>query len=267
MTEGGVVVLAAAVLIALAALLVARWRQAALRRKAGQAFPTAWREVLMKRVRAYAQYDLRQKEVFERRIMLFLFTKKIHGVDTAMDDEVRLLVAASAIIPVMAFPAYNYPNVKEVLLYANSFDAQFQTGRYAGHREQIAGMVGDRFMNGTVILSKADLLAAFDGKPHSGNVGIHEFVHTLDKMDGAIDGIPEILLEHRYAGPWLHEMKRELQRMEKGHSDINPYALTSNAEFLAVVSEYFFAAPEKLRKGHPELYRLLSAAYGPKPQE
>lgn len=259
-------VLVGALLALLAVLLVALRSQALVRKKAGQAFPVAWREVLLKRVLAYARYDPTERKVFEKRILLFLVTKKIEAVDTEINDDVRLLVAASAIIPVMAFPTYNYPNVKEVLIYANSFDGKFQTQRYEGHREQISGMVGDRFMNGTVILSKTDLLAAFDGKPHSGNLGIHEFVHTLDKMDGAIDGIPELLLEHRYAGPWLHEMKRELHRIESGRSDISAYALTSNAEFLAVVSEYFFASPDKLRKGHPELFKLLTTAYGPKPK-
>jgi Mlc titration factor MtfA (ptsG expression regulator) len=92
-------------------------------------------------------------------------------------------------------------------------------------------------------------------------VGIHEFVHLLDKADGEIDGIPEALLKHDYVGPWLIEIKKEMKRIEKHHSDINPYALTNNAEFLAVVSEYFFDNPEKFKHRHPELYRLLSTIF------
>lgn len=38
-------------------------------------------------------------------------------------------------------------------------------------------------------------------------------------------------------------------------------ALTNNAEFLAVVSEYFFDNPEKFQKKHPELYQFLSAIF------
>ena len=122
-------------------------------------------------------------------------------------------------------------------------------------------MVSNRFQDGTVILSKPDLERAFDGLPHKGNVGIHEFVHMLDKEDGVIDGVPELLLEHQYIAPWLHEIKEEIKRIERGKSDINAYALTNNAEFLAVVSEYFFDNPEKFKNRHPELYQRLSAIF------
>jgi hypothetical protein len=130
-----------------------------------------------------------------------------------------------------------------------------------GPQKNILGMVGSDNQNGTVILSQPDLLRAFEGGLHKENVGIHEFVHMLDKEDGAIDGIPEILIEYAFVGPWLHEIKNEIKRIEKGHSDINPYALASNAEFLAVVSEYFFTNPEKFKRRHSELYSFLSRIY------
>jgi len=122
-------------------------------------------------------------------------------------------------------------------------------------------MVNGRYQNSTVILSKPDLFRSFDGLPHKTNVGVHEFVHLLDKEDGVVDGIPESLLAHQYVGPWLHEIKKEINKIERGKSDINPYALTNNAEFLAVVSEYFFDSPEKFHRRHPELYGFLSTIF------
>ena len=224
-------------------------------------FPAEWRKFLLERVASYSHLGQKDRTVFEHRVQLFLAEKRIQGIDTDIDDAVRLMVASSAIIPVFAFPGYTYPHVNEVLIYPNSFDSTFQTQRFDGHRENIAGMVGDRFMNGTVVLSKSDLVRDFDGATHRTNVGVHEFVHLLDKEDGAVDGIPEMLMAHAYVGPWLHEIKQEAERIEKGRSDINPYALKSNAEFLAVVSEYFFEDPEKMQKKHPELYARLSAIY------
>ena len=52
-----------------------------------------------------------------------------------------------------------------------------------------------------------------------------------------------------------------MNKIKNRHSDINPYALTNNAEFLAVVSEYFFDNPEKMKSRHPELYKILSEMY------
>ena len=226
-----------------------------------QPFPELWREILLQKVLFYKRLNKNEKALFEKRIRLFIASKKIEGVDIEIDDSIRLMVASSAVIPTFAFPTYNYPHVRTILIYPNSFDEKFQTQRYEGHKEMISGMIGNRFMDGTVILSQPDLVKAFDGVPHKENVGIHEFVHLLDKEDGVIDGIPELLKQHHYAGPWLHEIKKEMRRIEAGHSDINPYALSNNAEFLAVVSEYFFDNPEKFQKRHTELYRLLSLAF------
>lgn len=97
------------------------------------------------------------------------------------------------------------------------------------------------------------------------NTAIHEFVHLVDKSDGATDGIPEQLMEHQYAAPWLSLMHREMHRIKEGRSDINPYAITNEAEFLAVASEYFFEKPQEFKQKHPELYQQLSEVFRQKP--
>jgi Mlc titration factor MtfA (ptsG expression regulator) len=249
------------ILVIAISLRVSRNRKKALQKKISEVFPSLWREILNKKVLFYSKLSDSEKEVFEKRIRLFLATKTVEPIDTEVDDEIRLMIASSAIIPTFAFPKYNYPDVHTILIYPGSFDEEFQTTPQEGHKEVILGMVGNRSLNGTVILSKPDLLKAFDGLPHKENVGIHEFVHLLDKEDGIIDGIPKVLVDNNFVGPWLHEIKKEMSKIEKGDSDINPYALTNNAEFLAVVSEYFFDNPEKFQKRHPELYGFLSTIF------
>jgi Mlc titration factor MtfA (ptsG expression regulator) len=228
-------------------------------------FPESWRTILNGHVKFYYNLDKSLKPDFEKRIQLFLGTKKIEPIDTEIDDSIKIMVAASAIIPMFAFPGYNYPNLREVLIYPNSFDEKFQTQRFDGHEEHIIGMVGNRFMNGTMIISKPDLINAYDGANHNSNVGIHEFVHLIDKVDGETDGIPEILMKHSYVAPWLNIIKEEISRIEKGRSDISPYALKSNAEFLAVVGEYFFDNPEKFERKHPDLYHYLTTIFHQNP--
>lgn len=221
-------------------------------------FSEDWRKVLKERVFFYNKLDHVGQTMFEIRVQRFLNTKQITGVDTEVDDVVRLLVASSAIIPTFSFPNFNYPNVKEVLIYPNAFNQKFETADSEGN---IVGMVGNRFMNGIVILSKTSLLKAFDGRSHEFNVGVHEFVHLLDGLDGATDGVPEMLIENSFALPWLTEVRKEMNRIKHNDSDINPYALTNEAEFLAVASEYFFDAPEKFEQKHPELYAYMTKIF------
>jgi len=230
-----------------------------------QPFPENWRHILDKHIKFYSELENAQKAGFEKRVQLFLATKKIEPIDTEIEDVIKIMVASSAIIPMFAFPGFNYPNLREILIYPNSFDEKFQTQRFEGHKEFIIGMVGNRYMNGTMIISKTDLVRAYDRTDHKSNVGIHEFVHLIDKADGVTDGIPEILLKHAYVAPWLHIIKEEMLQIERGRSDINPYALTSDAEFLAVVSEYFFDDPEKFKKKHPDLYQYLTTIFHQNP--
>ena len=222
-------------------------------------FSEPWRKMLRENVRFYTNLDPVGRTMFEMRVQRFISTKRITGVDTEIDDKIRLLVASSAIIPTFAFPSFTYPNVNEVLVYPGAFNKNFETHHDA--KGNILGMVGNRFMQGIVILSKPDLLKAFDGKAHTFNVGVHEFVHLIDGLDGATDGVPEMLIDHPYAIPWLSEVKKEMNKIKHNNSDINPYALTNDAEFLAVASEYFFDSPEKFAMKHPELYEYMSKIF------
>lgn len=226
-----------------------------------QPFSTEWQQHLQNHSFYYQALSEAEKQVFNTRVQLFLDEKRIVGVETTIDDLTRLLVAASAIIPTFAFPYFEYPNVNEIVVYPNSFDENFQTEGPSENGRRILGMVGNRFLNNTVLLSKPDLMDGFRGKADKQNVGIHEFVHLIDKADGVIDGLPELLLDHQYSLPWLEALKEETQRMRRGQSDIHPYGLTNDAEFLAVVSEYFFDNPAKFNERHPALYQLLSRIY------
>ena len=229
-------------------------------------FPEEWKSILNEKVLFYRKLTSEEKSLFEKQIARFLSDKKIEAVDTTIDDTVRLLVAASAVIQTFAFPNFNYPSVRTVLIYPGSFDEDFNTEKHKNHQQFITGMVGNKGLKGTVILSKPDLLAGYNGSRTKHNVGIHEFVHLLDGTDGEIDGVPERLLENSYVGSWLFEIKDEMEKIMKGKSDINPYGLTNNAEFLAVVSEYFFSSPKIFEKKHPDLYNYLVDIFDQEPE-
>jgi Mlc titration factor MtfA (ptsG expression regulator) len=129
-------------------------------------------------------------------------------------------------------------------------------------KEVITGMVGSgQNMEGVMILSKESLLHGFANTKDKQNTAIHEFVHILDKQDGAIDGVPGVLNDKEYARPWLKLMSKEMEKIKKGESDINEYAATTEEEFLAVASEYFFERPKLFQQNHPKLYDILKKVY------
>ena len=220
-----------------------------------QPFPEKWEHLLLKKVKYYNMLGQQERSLFKNRMQIFLAEKLITGIETEVDDRIRVLVAASALIPVVKFPEWEYDNVLEILIYPSNFNDDFQFGE---NDSSILGMVG---IGSTMILSKPSLLNGFKDPKDKLNVGIHEFMHKIDEKDGCIDGIPAALSNKKIQRQWSGIMRLEMQLMKDGQSDINPYGLTNEAEFFAVAGEYFFEHPEVMERKHPELYNVLTAVF------
>jgi Mlc titration factor MtfA (ptsG expression regulator) len=218
-----------------------------------------YRELLNAHVAFYQHLDDTQKAKFEALVATFVQDYRMEGVGTEITDLDKVLIASSGVIPVFGFADWKYKNLTNIILYPDTFDNEFQ---FEGENRNIMGMVGSGYMNGQMLLSRAALQKGFSNSAGKENAAIHEFVHLLDKADGATDGVPENLLAHEYALPWLKMMHQEMHRIEEEKSDINPYALTNEAEFLAVAAEYFFEKPEQLQYKHPEIYETLRRVFG-----
>ncbi|RZM20507.1 MAG: peptidase [Pedobacter sp.] len=220
------------------------------------------RKVLEEHVRFYQQLNEAEQSDFVERCIQFLEQVRITAIKSELEDKDRIFVAAAAIIPVFAFKNWRYTNIREVLIYPGSFDHEFNQ---AGSGRDILGMVGEGAMQNAMVLSQHELRNGFMNPADRSNTAIHEFVHLIDKSDGSTDGIPEALLQHRYAIPWLREVHKEIKRIDDGKSDINPYGATNEAEFFAVASEYFFERPERMKEKHPVLFEMLEKAFHTNP--
>jgi MtfA peptidase len=217
-----------------------------------------YKKLLEAHVDFYQKLNAADKKKFEERVSAFLSDTRIEAVGTEVTALDKVLIASSAVIPIFGFPGWKYKNLTNVILYPDTFDHEFQ---FEGNGRNILGMVGSGYMNGQMLLSRAALTKAFSKEHGTDNAALHEFVHLLDKSDGATDGVPEALLAHQYIVPWLHLMHQEMHRIQSGKSDINPYAATNEAEFFAVAAEYFFEKPQQLEAKHPEIYGMLKLIF------
>jgi Mlc titration factor MtfA (ptsG expression regulator) len=214
--------------------------------------------LLMKHVRFYKELNRDEQASFRIRCKDFLDRVAITPVGKVKVKVLdRIYVAAAAIIPIFRYPDWRYNNLNEVLIYPGNFSKDFAD---KGPSANVMGMVGDGAMHRTMILSIGALRTGFE-QADRGNTGIHEFVHLLDKADGAVDGIPEAMLPDELTKPWMEYMYRAIEKIRAGKTDINPYAATSEAEFFAVTSEYFFQRPDDFKEKHPELWAIMAEVY------
>ena len=230
-------------------------RRRYLRRKAvlRQPFPDRWEEILREQVAFFHALDEVQKVRFRQLVQIFLDEVRITGIRTTVDATTRVLVAASAAIPIFGFHDWEYRRLREVLIYPDAFDDAYRST--GGSDEHILGMVGLHHLSGVMILSKPALLAGFADESGHHNVGVHEFAHLFEKEAGEYGLPPEV--PWRVVRQWVGYVARELARPPQHRDHINPYAYTNEHEFFAVLAEYFFTSPELLKRRDPTLYALL----------
>ncbi|WP_181305109.1 zinc-dependent peptidase [Rufibacter sp. XAAS-G3-1] len=245
-----------------------RWatRKSRRRKKVlAQEFPAEWRKVLTNRVGFYHTLKTdEEKQRFEKMVQLFLSEKRITGIEVTIDTTTKVLVAASAIIPIFGLQDWEYQNLGEILIFPGSLERYKDEDSEAV--SEVLGRVNPFQNDHYVTLSKPALERGFNDMGDRQNVGIHEFAHMLDQADGEIDGTPAAYLPDELVKPWEELRDRKIKEIRKGQSDINPYAATNEAEFFAVSTEYFFEKPGQLSEKHPRLYAMLTRIFKQNPK-
>lgn len=234
-------------------------RRARRRREVTAApFPTAWRETLEKWVEYYRELDEPARARFEREAQIFIDEQTITGPRGAeLEDELRVLVAASAVVVVFGREGFRYPQLRDIVVYDRAFNEDYE-------EEAGANILGMVHAQGPILFSAQSLRQGFRGEHDGHNVGYHEFAHVLDFEHGRADGVPGFM-PWAAVRPWLKVMHDETAQIEKRRSILRRYATTNEAEFFAVATEAFFEKPRRMEKEHPELYALLVEAYGQDP--
>jgi len=220
------------------------------------------KKTLVEKVTFYNDLSPEDKAVYESNIAIFLSEHSITGVDgIEITDEVRTLVAASAVRLTFRRPGWEYYNFGEILIYPGGFspEGNYSTNSQGGFTA--AGMVHSQ---GGVILSLPHLLNSFTHDNDGFNVGYHEFAHVLDGRRP--DGIPDELSLGSYK-PWAQAMQTEFEKVHHHHSILRDYAGTNPAEFFACSVEYFFEKPDKMKARAPEVYKQLCEFFGQDPEQ
>ena len=221
MLKGIIVSLVVVAIIVVNYLLWRRKQQ----KLAAYRLPQGTKFLLFSYVPFYRELSPADKDKFEERMRDFLARTKITGVGGVVVHDVDLVfIAASAIIPLFGYLNWRYNNLNEILLYEGTFSRRYEMD---GPDRNVLGMVGEGVMHRQMILSQPALRAGFIYPDNAHNTAIHEFAHLIDKADGAIDGVPQYLLDKKLAKTWKSYMHIYMRAIKEGYTDINPYGATS----------------------------------------
>ena len=247
------------------------WNALRRQRIRHQPFPPAWRDILRRRMPAFAQLPTDVQLQLKKLAQVLIAEKPFIGcAGLVVTDEMRVLVSVQAALLLLRRGAGYFPQLRQVLIYPGAFVVDRSHAGAAGlvHEERRA-LAGESWQQGQVLLSWQDVLAGA-ADPHDGhNVVIHEFAHQLDQESGAANGAPwlrEPVRRARWAQVLGHEFQALQERLAQAETGlIEPYAATHAAEFFAVVSELFFEKPAELALAHRALFAEFCGYYGVNP--
>jgi MtfA peptidase len=209
----------------------------------------------------------------------------------SLTDEVAVMIAAQAALPVLNLTLDLYEDMAGIIIYPSAFmipqSEMDEAGVVHEWHEQASGEA--IHAGGAVVLSWED---AQENDAPGYNVVIHEFAHKIDMARGAANGCPPFLADfHRDIVPadWKMEFSKAYddfaRRVDErdaglppdfdddrpehaaqyddlfGDLPLDPYAARHPAEFFAVASEAFFVLPDPLAEDYPEVFRLLTRYY------
>lgn len=202
---------------------------------------------------------------------LFLHAKRFTPVrGMTLDQEQRLTIAIQACLLILELDFDYFDGWIEIVVYPETFvvmrDIPDASGVVETRRDLLSG---EAWSQGPVILSWQDVRRdSFQLHPGH-NVVIHEFAHKLDMLNGRANGMPPLHPEMSIP-EWTESLSRAYAALNRALEHqrrpwINAYAATNPAEFFAVLSEYFFTAPERLKHHEPAVYGQFTRFYRQNP--
>lgn len=260
------------------------WHQQRRKRTGTQPFPAAWRKLLQRQFPLYNHLPPPLKKRLQTLVQVFVAEKPIIGCQSLrVTDDMRVLIAAQACVPVLALHAtaehaHPYPELRQVLLYPSAFVVRAKHPEPGGViREEREVRLGESWQEGLVVLSWPDVQAGAltgqwgkaSGRP-SHNVVMHEFAHQLDQEAGPANGAPALRIGQS-SETWAQVFQRAFEDLrwlaDAGEPTLlDAYGATAPEEFFAVATEAFFMNPRAVASQHPELYGELRRYYGVDPQ-
>ena len=197
----------------------------------------------------YSTLTTLEKERFIFRVKRFIVNKRFEGrQDLEVTDEMKILIAASAVQLTFGFPPIILKYFKRILIYPSKYISPMTKSEHVGEVNQ----------RGIIVLSWEYFKKGID-RPHDGlNLGLHELAHAL-KLENAINNSEYGFLSTLLLGK-LHKLAiKEMRRIRQGENTfIRKYASSNQDEFFAVSVEYFFERPRAFKAQVPELYKTLT---------
>ena len=210
----------------------------------------AYRRLLQQHSAYYQQLIPYNQKRFEKRVQQFMQLKRFMPRNMPeVTDEMKVLIAASAVQLTFGFPNVYLMHFHTILVYPDSYYSTISK-RY--HK----GEVNPAF--GIIVLSWKDFVEGLATPDDSLNLGLHEMAHAL-RLENVVRNDEHNFLKPHILQQWEAESQLERAKIRNGESHFfRDYAGSDEEEFFAIAVENFFERPQQFWQELPHLYQTLS---------
>jgi MtfA peptidase len=207
-----------------------------------------FKKILVNKFSYYQKLCPQDKKKFEKRVQYFITTKKFIPRDMEeVTDEMKALIAASAVQLTFGFPGLNLAHFKKIIIYP---EAYFSILNQAYHKGEVNPA-------GIIVLSWKSFKDGYAVDDDQKNLGLHEMAHAL-RLENRILNEEYEFFDKDTLEVWEKYSKEELINIRNGkESFFRRYAGTNSDEFFAVAVENFFERPQDFQNNLPDLYQVM----------
>lgn len=192
------------------------------------------------------------QRIFEGRVQQFIDGREFisRGGIPEVTDEMKVLIAGSAVQLTFGYPDINFEYFDKILIYPDEYYSTITRSYHKG--EVNAG--------GIIVLSWRSLKEGFQDEEDGIHLGLHEMAHALRIIRKMEDEEAYHFFDTEKMRAFDLEAYREIAKMTEGEepSLFRDYGATSIEEFFSVSVEVFFEKPDAFFDYNPTLYAALA---------
>jgi Mlc titration factor MtfA (ptsG expression regulator) len=208
------------------------------------------RKVLRDNFVVYRMLGEKERQLFERRVWRFIKMKDFRAANSLgeVTDEMRVMVAASAIQITFGYPGVYFNHFQTIILFAEEYYSTI-TGQY--HEGEVNA-------GGAIVLSWKNFKSGFSNLTDGRNLALHEMAHAL-QLTNIVDNDEYDFIDRYTMQSFEVSALEEIRKIENNeNSFFRSYGAANKEEFFSVAVECFFEQPKEFQSYNPRLYLLLT---------
>ncbi|MEM6687676.1 MAG: zinc-dependent peptidase [Bacteroidota bacterium] len=212
-------------------------------------FTERQRELVAKEISFYTKLTLKEKCVFEHRVLRFIDCHTFVGRENLLVTErMQLLIASTAVMITFGFRRYLLSRFETILVYPEHY---FSNITQQFHK----GEANPKYK--TLVFSWEDFEEGIKIEDDNLNLGIHELAHAVHFSFLTEKSFTARMFLKQYKLLLASLIDKDAQKRLIRINYLRDYAFENQYEFLSVLVEHFFETPEEFQEKLPAIYNRV----------